>query len=835
MNEGLRLFLNESQENLEKLDRELIALEAKPDDPELLRGIFRRVHTIKGMCGYLELRRLENVTHVAEEVLVRLRDGKLPVSPPLVQAILATSDTIKGILAALESTEQEPAGDDRELVAALQALVEGRAERAEPAAAATVQVTEDGAPARAEAQALRVDVRVLDRLMTRTEELVLVRNRLSQLAQADESSPYRNSIQELHRMTSDLQEVVMQTRMQDIGHAWRKLPRILRDVADASGKHVELKMLGAHTQVDRQVLDAIEDPFIHMVRNSVDHGIEPPAARRAAGKPERGLIVLRAFQEGGNIIVEITDDGAGIDLEAVRRKAVATGRLSAEEAAATRDEDLIDFLFEPGFSTAAATTAISGRGVGMDIVRTKVQSIGGSVTIRSRRGEGTTVRYRIPLTLAIGAALIVTAGGLAFAIPQANVVELVSAGADSRVQVEALHSSRVLRLRERLLTLVWLDQLLGLAPAGAAAGGRAPSEQAVVVVLQLSGQRFGLVVDSVVNTEEIVVKPLSRLVAGLTVYAGTTILGDGRIIMILDPVGLATRAGLSDADEIRETTRASEVMTHAESDEVINLLLFRSGGKARQAVPMALVSRLEEVPRERIEFAADRHVLQYRGALMPLLPAAGFEPGRQDPQHVVVFSDGSRSMGLMVEKILDIMSGRLQLHKSAKKEGVLGTVVVAGEATEIVDIHHYLRLAHPDWFGINTGGAVEQGRHVLVVDDSPFFRSLLTPFLRGCGYGVTVAADGQEALAALESGQGFDAILCDIEMPTIDGVSFARQLKAEGRLSELPLIALTSRSSRQDREVALQAGFHDYLLKFDQDAVVAALKRAFGAAAGGAR
>ncbi len=663
---------------------------------------------------------------------------------------------------------------------------------------------------------LRVNVTILDKLMNLVGELVLARNQLIQLSAAEEDSSYSTPVQHLNRVTTDLQEAVMRTRMQPIGGAWTKLPRLVRDLAQASGKQLALELHGAETELDRQILQAIQDPLTHMVRNSADHGVETPERRRAAGKPEEGTIRLNAYHEGGHVILEVTDDGAGLSLERVRRKAIDRGLVSAEVAATLNDTQIFKFIFEPGFSTAEKITNVSGRGVGMDVVRSNIEKIGGTVELNSREGRGTTVRIKIPLTLAIVSALLVGAESEVFAIPQIGVVELVRVNEEVRHRIEIVHGARFYRLRDTLLPLVSLAEQLELP------GATLPDEYNIIVC-QVGETRFGLVVDEVFDTQEIVVKPVGSLVKHLTVYAGCTILGDGRVIMILDPAGIANASSVLTGDEQQGNASADRDST--DNDDVESVLLYDSGGAALQAVPLSLVARLEEIPAKDIEQADGRTLVQYRGALLPLLvPSPDMDVRARDPRPVIVFTDNGRSMGLAVDEIRDIVDTRLSVDQGSHRAGVLGVCVINGKATEIIDTNHFLRQAFGDWFA-PAAELLQEDRRVLLVDDSRFFLNLIAPVLRGAGYRVTTALDGEEAIARLERGERFDIIVSDIDMPTVDGYAFAQAYRAHPQWGSSPIIALTGRSGASDREHAIACGFDDFLVKFDREAVLGTLKR----------
>jgi two-component system chemotaxis sensor kinase CheA len=552
MDDLLRDFLTESNENLAQLEQNVVALEQRPHDVHLVHRIFRTIHTIKGTCACIGLARLEAVAHAAESVLGLVRAEKLAVTAPLISDVLAAVDVIRCILDELERSAVEPAGDDTALIARLDAWVSGDLGTApvatvtpvdqhvagESAATAVTGETKRPVPVAATGDAtLRVSVKLLDRLTNVVGELVFVRNQLLHLSAAQGESPFAKSIQRLDRVTADLQDAVMKTRMQPLTSAWAKLPRLVRDLAQATGKQVKLTMTGAETELDRQIQQAMQDPLMHMIRNSVDHGIESPAARKAAGKPETGTLQLSACQEGGYVILEVADDGAGIDVARIRKKAVERGLVKAEIAARMSDASVHKLVFVPGFSTAECVTSMSGRGVGMDVVRRNVERMGGTVELSSTVGVGTTVRIKIPLTLTIRAALLVKAAGEVFAIPQAAVVELVHA-ADRDGSVEHVDGARYLRRSDARLSLVCLSKMLALSASEGAANRP-------IVVCQVGEVRLGLEVDDVLDTQEIVVQSTGRIVTSLPPYSGCAVLEDGRVIMLLDPSGIARQAGIT--------------------------------------------------------------------------------------------------------------------------------------------------------------------------------------------------------------------------------------------------------------------------------------------------
>jgi two-component system chemotaxis sensor kinase CheA len=866
MDDLLREFVTETHESLDVVDLELVRFEQEPNNAKILANVFRLVHTIKGTCGFLGLPRLERLAHAAEALMGRFREGAA-VTSEAVTLILETIDRIKQILDSLSREQREPDGNDEELVAALTGMAESllgpppavepqrsvgqlvhqvldrplmpgedslddleRAFRATPVE--TPKPRQKPAldePAESEAgkagsQSIRVSVDTLERLMTMVSELVLTRNQLLEIVRRHEDSEFKTPLQRLSNVTAELQEGVMKTRMQPIGNAWQKLPRIVRDLSLELGKQIDLEMQGADTELDRQVLDLIKDPLTHMIRNSADHGLETPAERRAAGKPERGRIRLSAWHEGGFIIVQVSDDGRGLDTERIKVKAVAQGLASEVELTKLTEAQIHKFIFVPGFSTAKTITSISGRGVGMDVVSTNIDQIGGTIDVRSVPGVGLSFTVKIPLTLAIVSALIVQAGGSRFAIPQLAVVELVRARNGGEHRIEQIKDTAVLRLRNKLMPLARLDGLFGMQ------SGK-PVNDSFVVVMQVGSQRFGVVVDAVFHTEEIVVKPMSSRLRHIAMFCGNTILGDGAVIMIVDPNGVARALGATAAAQLREEASPEDL---GQSELTTSLLLFRAGSPHPKAVPLSLVTRLEEVDARKIELSNGRHMIQYRGHLMPLVGIDETVRVRSEgAQPLLVFSEGARSMALVVDQIVDIVEERLQIEVAGATAGIIGSAVVKGQATEIIDVAHFLPLAYADWFRRKEQPFSAKAKSVLLVDDSAFFRHMLQPVLQAAGFRATSVGSGAEALQLLEDGHPFDVVVTDVEMPEMDGYQLAQALHRHPRGAEIPVIALSSIVSADAIARGRQAGFHDYVAKFDRQGLLAALKEQseFGQAA----
>jgi len=533
-------------------------------------------------------------------------------------------------------------------------------------------------------------------------ELVLARNQLLQFSNSTQDAGFQAVSQRMNLIATELQEEVMKTRMQPIGNVWNKFPRTVRDLAHSCGKEVQLVMEGQDTELDRTIIEAIKDPLTHLVRNSMDHGIEEPEVRKRAGKNPAGILTLRAFHEGGQVNIEISDDGAGLNCDRIRQKAMERRLISAQQAASMPDRDVFNLIFLPGFSTAEKVTNVSGRGVGMDVVKTNVEKIGGMVDIQSTPGRGTTVRVRIPLTLAIIPALIATCGGERFAIPQVSLSELVRLDAESSGPgIELVHGAPVYRLRGRLLPLVYLDRELGMRTS--AANDTARTAAINIVVLQAEDRQFGLIVDEITDTEEIVVKPLGKQLKGISAYSGATIMGDGRVALILDVLGLAQKSKVvAEAREAAHDDAPGEAVVEGVRDEHA-LLLAENGLEGRVAIPLSLVSRLEEFPRTVVEHAGTQEVMQYRGQIIPLVRLSAIIPATCDAEmlanagsiQVVVYSEGKRTVGLIVDRIVDIVEEQAAVESLAPRAGVMGSFVTQRHVTDLLDLPAIVRAAVP--------------------------------------------------------------------------------------------------------------------------------------------
>lgn len=718
--EVIRDFLIESHDNLEQLDSCLVSLESSPRDEDLLNAVFRTIHTIKGSSGFLSFGKIEKVAHAAENLLSELRSGSIVLNSEITHGLFSAIDFIRKQLASIEEKHIETDGNVDDIVQGLDALLTKHLSKSSPnmtaqatmppvvapqmeslpsptkpltkkqsntvPAAATGDANPNATSSAAEST-IRVDVALLDKLMTRVGELVLARNQILQFSSSLGDSDLQSASQHLNLITTELQEGVMKTRMQPIGNVWGKFPRLVRDLAEICGKVVRIEMQGKETELDKTIIEAIKDPLTHLVRNTVDHGIEKPEVRKANGKPVEGCLLLRAYHEGGQVNIEISDDGGGLNLDRIKAKAIEKSLITAEQAARLTDRETAQLIFLPGFSTAEKVSNVSGRGVGMDVVKTNIEKIGGTVDLQTNPGHGTSVKIKIPLTLAIIPALIITNDGNRFAIPQVNLLELVRLELSSdEPGIEWIQGAPVYRLRGRLLPLVYLRKVLRTKQKETET-----NDCINIVVLRVDDRQFGLVVDRINDTEEIVVKPMGKQLKGVTVFAGATIMGDGRVALILDVLGLAHSAKVISNERSRAMSDLGG-RSHNEHGLTQTLLVLGTDTNRRVALPISQVARLEKIAVDTIEYTADQEVVQYRGQILPLVRLAkvlGIQDGEQAVDgllNVVVYTENGKSYGLVVNRIIDIVETSFEISRPSLGNKLLGSAIIQNHVTDLVDL-----------------------------------------------------------------------------------------------------------------------------------------------------
>lgn len=874
-------FVVESSTHLAEIEGQLLEIEASGDsiDVELVNTVFRAIHSVKGAAGFLSLVVINSLAHSLENVLNMIRNRELVMNKQIVNTLLRASDQLRSLVENVESSNdvdvrdlieeldsivrQDPSASESEVINSLEEMVEHALvlddqsnppaphdtdpqdtdpqyeeimESKETVAVTPRNVREGGKePAaspnkpKATDSIVRVNVAVLDRLMNLAGELVLSRNQLLAAVARGGREGLDTVAARVDQVTSELQETIMQTRMQPIGTVFNRFPRVVRDLSSKLGKECDLIIEGNEVEVDKTIVEAMGDPLTHLVRNSIDHGIESPAKRAAENKRPTGTVRLHAFHQAGKVCIRIEDDGAGMDPVKLKTKAVEKGIISGEQAAVMTDSEALRLIFAPGFSTAAEITDVSGRGVGMDVVKTNIEQLGGTVDVESELGTGSAIHITLPLTLAIVPSMIVSCGGERYAIPQTNIAELVRVpGSEVEEKIGRIHGAEVLRLRGALLPLVRLDEALGVVrPVDYQPESNATS----ILVLETGQMRYGLVVDSLHDNEEIVVKPLGKHVRDLGYLAGATILGDGYVALILDAVGIAMHCNLRNVDSVL----VNEQQQNKTASEVHRLLLFSNHPEDHFAIPMAMVARIERIKASEIKVVGGQNILVYRGASLPILRleqniSALYPETEEQNLFVIIFKIQDREIGLVAPTLRDIRDIEMIIDsKTLREPGVLGTVVVDDAPTRILDLVELVRIRYADWFQPETIAQPGKSSHptsVLLAEDSDFFRNHVTRTLESEGIKVVGAVDGLDAWENLKTMvDEIDVIVTDIEMPRMNGLDFAKAVRADSSTSKLPIIALTSLAGDDDRDRGTKAGINEYQVKMDPARLIDAVRR----------
>lgn len=889
-------FFAECDEILERFSSNLTQLEAGNASSERLDELYRDMHTLKGSAQLFGLTQLGWLGHAVEACLDPVRKFQCSPSPALLDALFASINGAEEIIQNLKMSAQTPADFtvpmisklieaacaqfanefelDRESVVLGELLnfkttpqtakpieVAKPLEIAKPIEAAMPSQPEkkvkndnaddvnskgsgdSGSSGDSSDSSIRVQVGLLDNLMNLVGEMVLVRNQVLQHSSRSEDLAFLNLSQRLDVVTSELQDQVMRTRMQPIGNVLTKFQRVIRDLAKELDKKIDLTVQGKDTELDKTLLEAIKDPLTHIVRNSCDHGVETTADRLKAGKPETGHVLISAFHEGGQVIVEISDDGRGMNRQKLVHKAIERGILTTETAEKISDNEKLQLIFHPGFSTAAQVSAVSGRGVGMDVVKTNIEKIGGSVEVASVEGKGSTIRLKIPLTLAIVPAMLVRCSDAEYAIPQVKLVELVRVEQDgvAESKIQFVQGKPVYELRGRLLPLIDMRDVLARRQTSKAELSK--NQNVNIVVLNADGDLYGLIVDEVLDTADIVVKPLTKFLKSLEVYSAATILGSGKVALIIDPMGLAKAGGVvfekkqAETDYLRSTSAK-------EASDAQEFLLFRTKASGKYAIPLCMVSRLEEFARDGVEYSGEQMVMRYRDSILPLIDVSetlGFGQtgtGVSKTLPTIVVTQHSRAYGIMVEEILDVTDCDALIDDSIRDRfGLLGNVVIGNEIINVIDA-----LSIIDKESIRMGGeslkaaigtqVAEQTavqRRILFAEDVAFFRRQTAKILMGQGFEVFAVEDGKKALDLLTSKDVgyFDLILSDIEMPNMNGMNFARAARQTDQGKTIPMVALTTRFKQSDIDEGLSAGFNTYLEKLNPEVLVKSMNDLF--------
>ncbi len=826
-------FKAEVEEALERISQALLLLEAGKAAEGLVDELYRDIHSLKGAAQLFGYALTGQLTHAMESSLEPVRAGKTSeLDPAHVSTLLLCLDLVPQSLQLERQKEMEK--EVSFMVKLLAPFGPLTAEASAPTPQPQTPVTKvehmaskekEGpeAPVHKEApekasekveaadksdkvdSTIRVQVSLLDRLMTLMGEMVLVRNQVLQYTHRTDDLEFLNLSQKLDVVTSELQEETMKTRMQPIGNILTKFQRVVRDLSGSLDKKIGLNLIGVETELDKSLIEAVKDPLTHIVRNSCDHGIEKPAERKAAGKPENGTVTIKAYHEGGQVIVDISDDGRGLSREKLLKKAIERGLVQAENAARLSDREVHGLIFAPGFSTAEKVTNVSGRGVGMDVVKSNIERIGGLVDIASQEGKGTKITLKIPLTLAIVPAMVVRSGDDRYAIPQVKLVELVRA---EPTEVERVQGRAIYRLRGNILPLVTLKEVLLL--------DEQPRDEAMnIVVLNSDGHIFGLVVDEILDTADIVVKPLARFLKPISIYSGATVLGDGSVAFILDVMGICHKYLCDLARSESNSLYAKEAQSAEVALQPREYVLVGMGSGAKHAIPLTTVSRMEEFKTTQIERSGDERLIRYRGGVLKIISlnevlGQARAADREITQIIVVRTD-SYTYGLEVDQIIDVLSTIDPLDQSLEtRDVVIGNLVTSSEIIVVVDVERIYEAQ----IGRQGLSLRDAHRKVLVVEDTESIRSKLVEELTGEGYQVIAAVDGIEGLRQIAQHKcQFDVIISDIEMPRLNGYDFARKVRSIERMRNIPLIAFTTKNSQEDLRSAKAAGFSTFLEK----------------------
>ncbi|MFK7742217.1 MAG: chemotaxis protein CheW [Planctomycetota bacterium] len=893
-------FVAESREHMSTVESDLLRLEEGDGDADTVNNVFRCVHSVKGVAGFLGLETIQRLSHAIESTLDLVRKDKLQPVPELISCLLSSIDGLKELVeeptesnqadieghmvqlqvfldqselaatapppaeaAAAVSDADAPAAEAADATASPEAAAsppsnaEPAAEQPTPAVSAPAAPASASPPAKKkaagaaagkaetdkpkatrQADSIRVSVDLLNRLMTLSGEMVLGRNQVLQSVPTSGERGLGIAVANLSQVVSEMQEAIMQTRLQPVATIFQKFPRVVRDLTSKLGKECRLNITGKEVELDRSILEVLGDPLTHLVRNALDHGIETPAIRRKAGKPTEGTIDLRAFHQGGNVKIDISDDGAGIDPSKLRARAVEKGVISQEAADTMGDRDARMLIFAPGFSTAAELSDISGRGVGMDVVRSNIEKIGGNVDVRSESGAGTTLIITIPLTLAIMPALVVTCAGRRYVMPQSNVTELVRIRtADAEQRLVKIKDRDVLRLRGRLLPVLHLREALGLTEKD-----EEERRNFNIMVVQSGALEYGLVIDEPPDTEEIVVKPLGKHIRGRQEFSGSTILGDGQVALILDVAGLASSSDLRSVEPVGEESHGRDARDGLES-ECSDFVIFRSNPEELFAVPLGLVSRIQRVEREQTLRIGGRLVHQTETDVLPIVEL---------DQHIVAepIPDTGETASLLVLRVKEhefavLTSSIEEIHRTAVQlddqtlagDGIIGSFQMHEDTVRLVDSTELARkalpqlLVHDDEPTAKPAESSRPGR-VLLAEDSSFFRKHVQRIIGDGGFEVVACEDGDVAWEALNKpGAEFDLIVTDIQMPNCDGLELTRRIRAKAETRDIPVLALTSLSTSDAVAEGRAAGVTEYLVKLDDAALLAAIRRTYGALA----
>lgn len=849
--ELLNEFVQEARDHIANIEDGLLAMEKGAGNDDVIHRIFRAAHSIKGTAGFFELDKIVQLSHSIETLFGELRDHRLQADSDMIDVLLKAADQLKEFV---NHPETSHAGEITGHLAAIKRFLNGKQEKSAGVSNAALpendaqesvsqpMLTDSQNPARDGYEAddsIRVNVNLLNDLLNLAGELVVWRNQLLRIVEdtKKDSSQLEVVARGIDELATNLQKKVMKTRMQPMANVFNKFPRVVRDLSRKTNKEIDLVMKGMNVELDRSLIEALVDPLTHLMRNAIDHGIERPEERLLTNKPAAGSLILHAYQESDRVIIDVCDDGAGIDLEKIKTRALQKGLVSEKEIESLNETDLMSFIMRPGFSLAETVTDLSGRGVGMDIVKTNIEQIGGKVEILSEQGKGTTFRLILPLTIAIISALIVIANEQYFVIPQANIKEfvLIQPGEASEKMIKTVHGRPVLQLRGQLLPLVGLSHIL------AAKSKREKQYQAScfadtgqtmrILIIKAGRASYALAVDSVYDTEEILVKPLPPELGKDGVYSGVTVLGDGSIVMILDTEKIRLQAGLALPREVEMMPDTPKIKQFSEEQQY--MLLFAGSGGETLGIDLAMVSRVEEIEPEQLQKIGSKYYYVFQGQTIRVIRPELYLPisrrkNRVTKLYIILPKMMKHPIGMIAEKVYDAVYTTISLDKDGVSgEGIIGSALINGSVVVLLNVHEMFAKAAPEYYTSfvdrkRTGamGALAEitehgGETVLLAEDTPFFLKVIKSYLESDGYRVLTAENGQEAYEILQQ-TAVDLVVSDIEMPIMTGIELVRAIRASNQLRKLPVVALTSLTGNVNKEKGLRAGFDRYEYKLDR-------------------
>ncbi|SEB52621.1 chemotaxis protein CheW [Paenibacillus sp. GP183] len=826
-------FVEESIGHLDSLEMGLVQIGEGSMDPKIMDTIFRAVHSIKGTAGFFSLKNVVALAHIMESRLGEMKHNQAPVHGKLIDRLLRASDLLKAMIMDVETSDDQDIAsmlselsdhpDDQEAaekeldIREINEIIEVKEVKPEVLPASNLPILKEVKKLQKvhTDDTLRVQVSLLNDLLDMAGEMVLVRNQMLRILQSYRKTiPNLNSVlQHIDTTTTELQEKIMQTRMQPVSKVFNKFPRIIRELSKELGKEIELYMEGTEVELDKSLIEALTDPLNHLVRNAIDHGIEEQHMREKLGKSQTGIIMLKAYHEGDHVTIDVTDDGAGIQVDKIEKKAIQRGLLTSAEASEMSDRELMKFLFHPGFSTANELTNISGRGIGMDVVKTNIEKIGGYVEIMTIPGKGSTFRLTLPLTLAIIPSLVVEVEGNKFALPQVNLQEMLRIKQnDPTRKLEKIRDSWVLRLRGKLLPIVHLADVLGIRSDSF----DKLSEVYRVLVLKTGSKRFGLAVDIIHDREEILVKSLPRFFHQSSCYFGVTIMGDGKSAMILDPEGIAEKVKL----RFHEETALESVIATEKIDEQQNLLLFSCSGPEILCVDLSFVVRVEKIDSSQIEQIGQKEYIQFRGDALRIirpeqyLPINSVENNKQK-LYIIIPKIAKQPIGILIEQVHDTIVTSIQFtSEEIKAKGLIGSTILNNRLVQLINMYELFEMAVPEHYPWKESKKKPE-KTVLLVEDTPFYTKTIENYLISANYSILKAANGKEAWRILQEEQ-IDAVLCDTQMPIMDGFELVKRIRSDKRLKVIPVIALTTIATNQYLQDNMDAGFDDFVAKLDK-------------------